>query len=356
MVRSRAIMKGCGRPLAACMIDGFGWFHASDYRRTWLFFDDVQYVLPAGDGPHPGAVPNRVWLHYPDKIANRPEYVVERPELTVQEVEGLLDAAKADAEDPDWVRLVDNLPQADRDYATMVAFCDPGVLDGMAQQRLRIEAASVAYLVGKLLLHADRTSTIPIVGQQRAADLLRWKLGRQASHVVGGRHGNAFAAFAAGLSLDFVSDRELETVEWGRLSRFKERNLDLLERHQVHLLEVAQTFNDFPAGEGFEQRLEQLKTEAKKARLELDETARAAWIDMGLGLAKDAVVGAASGLVPALALLRAHGAAEAAVGLVAGGAGAIGAVAAKAADAFEKASAAKRSSMAYLLRAESEMR
>lgn len=27
--------------LHACMIEGFGWFRDSDYRRSWLFFDEV---------------------------------------------------------------------------------------------------------------------------------------------------------------------------------------------------------------------------------------------------------------------------------------------------------------------------
>jgi hypothetical protein len=349
----KEIMKR--RPLSASMIDGFGWFHAADYRRSWLFFDDVEYVLPPTPGPHPGAVPNTVWLHYPDNVANTPEYVLRRPEMAVDDVQRLLDEARVDAENADLVALVDSLPQADRDYATMVAFCDPGVVDAMARHSRRIEAVAVAYLVNKLLLHADRTSTIPIVGQQLAAEILRWKLRRRASRGVGARHANALAAFAAGLSLDFISDAELENVELSKLLRFKERNLNLLERHQVHLLEVAQTFNDFPAGDGFDQRLEQLKTEARKARLELDATARAAWFGMGLGLAKDAVVGAATGLMPVLAVLRVHGIADAAIGLAAASAGAVGAVAAKAADAFEKVRTASQFSMAYLLRAEAEI-
>jgi hypothetical protein len=33
--------------LRACMIDGFGAFEEADYRRSWLFFDDVDYILPA---------------------------------------------------------------------------------------------------------------------------------------------------------------------------------------------------------------------------------------------------------------------------------------------------------------------
>jgi hypothetical protein len=31
--------------LAACMVDGFGWFEQTDYRRSWLFFHDVVSVI-----------------------------------------------------------------------------------------------------------------------------------------------------------------------------------------------------------------------------------------------------------------------------------------------------------------------
>jgi len=38
--------------ISGCMIDGFGWFREDDYQRSWLFFDDVSYVLPPSCCPN----------------------------------------------------------------------------------------------------------------------------------------------------------------------------------------------------------------------------------------------------------------------------------------------------------------
>jgi len=100
-------MAASAPALRACMIDGLGPFEEADYRRSWLIFEDVDYVLPhrlAGSfslaelGDHPG-------------------FAVRRPELGGDAMEQILDATCRDGEDAELKHLIaTRFPLRDREY------------------------------------------------------------------------------------------------------------------------------------------------------------------------------------------------------------------------------------------------
>src|SRR5579872_5958582 len=94
--------------LRACMIDGFGPFEEADYRRSWLFFEDVDYIVPHRlSGMTEG-------MNLDDQL----DFQVCREELAPDDLEQLFELTRWDAEDPELRRLIEScIPRSDRDYA-----------------------------------------------------------------------------------------------------------------------------------------------------------------------------------------------------------------------------------------------
>src|SRR5690348_13202186 len=91
--------------LESCMIDGFGSFEEADYRRSWLFFHQVDYILPVEvAGP----------LEMPANLDSRPDFRVARPELSAEEQRRLVELARQDAMDPAFrSRVLALVPRSD---------------------------------------------------------------------------------------------------------------------------------------------------------------------------------------------------------------------------------------------------
>jgi len=101
---------------------------------------------------------------------------------------------------------------------------------------------------------------------------------------------------AAELSCDFVSDEQLLRVPFDRLVEFKKHHRRLLEREQLHLLELAQEVEALADGPEFDARLRHLHLQVSKRKQELNTETRQAWLGFGLDLGAKAL---ASGSVAA---------------------------------------------------------
>jgi hypothetical protein len=289
--------------LSACMVDGFGWFEPADYRRSWLFFDDVVYVLPKSTSPP---------LEFLPGVFDRNDGIVVRPELSATAWQIIGEAARSDAADPSFRRIVETIPPPDLHYTRTVAACDREMVAALGLDRTADPAMAVARLLEKLLLYAGINGLVPIVGRDWASQLLAAKLtaGRPGSGrtLLSPGQGETYAAFSAGLSLDLIDDHKLVALPFERLHQFKEGHRDLLERHQLHLIEVTRAFGAMPVNEQREAALAELRVKAMKVRLELDDEAHHAVSSMGLDLLKKGVDSAMSkeglvvGVATALAL------------------------------------------------------
>jgi hypothetical protein len=329
--------------LRACMIDGFGSFDGADYRRSWLFFDDVDYVLP-----HELCGP----IELP-ALEHHQDFALCRDPLSPDAIDHLLELTYRDMADPELRRLVEaQSANADREYAAVLVWSDVQVRDRI------LGAAPVdplLFLLNKLLWMSAHRGAVPIVGRGYATELLAHKLRRTGTarlglNLLSARGIPLFATFAAGLSFDFVPDAQLVATPLPRLIEFKQRHRDLLARHQLHLVEVAEAFAALPDDADFPGRLAQLRLQAQRERLELEERAREAWIEVGLDLAKKAIGAASAGALSGLAVLRGHSWSDVLAATVPAAVAASGVVLSSVIDSRAKARA-RATPMAYLFRA-----
>ncbi len=289
--------------IEAVMIDGFGWFDEADYRRSWLFFDDVYYVLPAETrGP----------VFYPPQLQNRPDFRLARTETGSRDAEIIARAADIDVSDEELRSNIDDVPARDARYAAMVVSSD-AELDESVRERARAQPSfAIAYLANKLLYVAARDGRVPIVGRRYASEILKTKLVRRtapapattppAAFSTG--DGSSAASLAAGLSLAFVDDARLRSVEFEKLVRFKASHRGLLGRHQIHLVQTAQAFRSIPDTPDLDDRVRALRAEALGRRAELDLEAESAWRTAGFEIAAKAAETALAGAVSAIVVLR----------------------------------------------------
>lgn len=333
--------------LRACMIDGFGAFESADYRRSWLFFDDVDYVLPHElRGP----------IDLP-ALDDSQEFAVCREPLPPDVVPHLLALTHRDMEDPALRNLVETLaPATAREYAAVLVWSDIQVRDHVRRTGL---IDPLLFLLNKLLWFSAQHNSVPIVGSGYATELLAHKLrqtgaGHLGRNLLSARGTPMFAMFAAGLSLDFVTDAQLAAAPIARLVEFKQRHRDLLARHQLQLIEVAEAFAALSEDADFDGRVTQLRLQARREQLELDERARDAWIDVGLDLTKKAIVAATAGAFSGLAVLREHSWGDVLAASLPAAVAAGGVVLSSLVDSRAKARA-KATSMAYLFRAAEDL-
>jgi hypothetical protein len=325
--------------ISGCMIDGFGWFHEADYRRSWLLLDQVEYIMPPRiEGP----------LSFPSDLEARREFQVSRP---VAPAEALITEAVSDCAKIEFLELVRKIPARDVEYAQLVVWSDADARGALASSGVVEPAGAVSYLLNKLLWRARKTTAAPLVGQPYASDLLIWKIAQtvsQLSDLPWKRrdiaHQYGYAACAAGLSLDFVADDELATSDIRRLAAFKASNKPLLERNQAAIMEAVRKFDGLPLTAAFPSELARLRQEAVNERLRLEELARDAWIETGLGIAKRAAAAAASGFGGGMLLLSAKQAPLTAL------AAAGGVIAAEALNALAKRATAEAPRMSFLFK------
>jgi hypothetical protein len=265
--------------IKSCMIDGFGWFKPADFRRSWLFFDQVEYILPHDTDKGFGyALPVYQSAQY--KVAHMR---FDQP----SDIQKLWDAACADAEDPILSALIRDMPAEDLEYARRVVSADVE-LAPFARNNLQ-PVLAISFLLNKLLLYARSTDSVAIVGRSYAHDLLLQKASAASRNAAKMKNSLSVTAFAAGLSFDFVTDESLEKVDFDLLRKFKADNQLLFHKHQCHILEVAQKFKALPDTEEFDDQLRELKFKALQTRIEMEEQAMDAWSSISTNLAKAAI-------------------------------------------------------------------
>jgi len=318
------------------MIDGLGWFHEADYRRSWLLLDDVEYVLPS-----------RIQgsLTYPPGLEERSEVTVGRPSAPAG---AIVQEARADCDDPEFLEIVRRIPERDAAYSELIVWSDAEARAALGTDAPPGAPLAVSYLLNKLLWRARESGAAPLVGQPYASDLVVWKIGRIVSELPWKRqesgHRFGYAAFAAGLSLDFVGDEDLASADIERLVAFKTANRPLVERAQQAVVEAVRRFDGLPSSGAFSTELTRLRQDALNERSRLEELARSAWLDTGLGLAKRAAAAAAKSSVGGmlvLSVLQNPLAAVAAAG---------GIVAVEAVDALTKRASAPAPKMTFLFK------
>jgi hypothetical protein len=190
--------------------------------------------------------------------------------------------------------------------------CDRAMASALNLDRTLDPAMAVALLLEKLLLYAGANGMIPIVGRHWAESLLEAKLSWIAPgtdrSLMPPNQASTYAAFSAGLSLDFLDDHKLTALSFERLRHFKDSNRDLLSRHQLHLTEVAREYQSIETDHRREPALQDLRLKAIKKRAELDDEARTSVRSLGLDLLKKGIDSATSkegmvvGVATALAL------------------------------------------------------
>jgi hypothetical protein len=323
--------------ISGCMIDGLGRFHEADYRRSWLLLDEVDYIFPLEtQGP----------LVFPEDLDRRQRFRLSRPDVPVDE---LADLSERDSKDDQFLELVEAIPPRDIEYARLLVWSDAAACGEFGLKLAPEPALAIAYLLNKLVHCARQKGAAPLVGQQYAADLLAWKIA-QATNDLSWRRDEVrqhygYAAFAAGLSLDFLHDSEIVAADVASLARFKTSHRDLFEKNQNAVMEVARKFDGLPNSDAFAAELSKLRHEAADERSRLENLAHQAWTEAGLRIAKRAVGAAVSGLGGGMLLLSAKQAPIAAM------AAAVGVIASEVADALSKRASAPPPRMSFLFKA-----
>ena len=326
--------------LRACMIDGFGWFENGDYRKSWLMFEDVDYVFPA-ETTGPG--------FYPKAVLEGREYSAQQVSVG-DAVEHVEQRVARGMDDAGLLEILRSIPGTDADYARRVVSLDPELSPLLKRYGDRDAAPAVLALVAKLLLYARRTGAVPIVGRDYAWSLLskvaqdepRPKGVLQVGAVVDHKASVAYSAFEAGLSARELDGEVLDRLEFDRLRKFKESYGNLLRRHQDAVREVALSFDGIAGSAEFVTEVEILRAKARSDRTKFDREFRDACVDFGIK------VGGLAIAAPVSALMLSP------PGLVAGATMAAGAVAALCLAGVETLNSyrkAKDTEMAYLLRA-----
>jgi hypothetical protein len=339
------------------MIDGFGWFAEANYRRSWLFFDDVDYIFAA----------RSIWPGYPPAWAGSSrDFALTRPVLATAMLEGLVDRVRSALDERGLRTLVAaRVPEKDARYAVDAVSLDEDLRPVRERAGVRLDPAfALGFLAAKLLATARASGAVPLFGRPYAADILASVAGGEASREEPGAaslltpQGNArVVTIATDLSCSFVSDDQLLHVPFERLVDFKSKHRRLLEREQLHLVEIAQEVEALPDGEEFDARLRRVRLDALKRKHELHTEAREAWLGFGFDLAAKTLAsgGVAAAFESAVAVIRGAAAGNlahaAAVGAVAG-AGVVAASALHTAwDLFRK----RGGSLAYLFEAETAL-
>jgi len=91
--------------------------------------------------------------------------------------------------------------------------------------------------------------------------MLAWRASRQELGLPWKKNPNrdVCAAFAAGLSLDFLEDSDLVDADIEHLARFKEQNLALMEKSQESILVTSERFAKLANAPEFQAELAALR-------------------------------------------------------------------------------------------------
>jgi hypothetical protein len=336
--------------LTASMIDGFGWFPEERYRRTLLLFDRIQYVLP-----------NYVrGLMAPPWVYGQPDFeAIESPSDTGRARERL-EHAERDTHDPEFRQLFELIPEDDAVYSLNVLRSDIE-MQSSGRPMVHKPITAVSYLAEKLLDHCAAVGCVPVVGQDYAASILAFKSARRltplsSGSVLTGPQATALNTVAAGLSYAFVSDADLRRTTTERILRYKAANRELLDRHQLHLVSVAQRFAQLAPNEAqFMQEMSALRQQALAERMAMEQDAREAWHSAGFRLAERGLLVAGGGLITALGLIGSKSLVEVAATAVPAFVGASAFAAVQGLKAWNETRKARHVAVSYLVEAAREL-
>jgi len=335
--------------LNACMLDGFGWFHESDYRRTWLSFNKVDYVFPVE------ATGKLVYLH---STLEDPRYRGVRWKVPRTVLETILSSAVRDLQQDHLLAILrDEVPAQDALYALRVVETDPQAQELEALRSDPPPQLALAFLANKLVSYALAAGTIPVVGRTYASRYLSEKLrvagaftsAQSHTSIVPPSRYQTVAGFGSGLSVGFIDDRTLTEIPFEKLERFKADHLSLLRRHQHWVVDTALGFQELVEGPDYREKLAALRLEAEKKRMDIEAEARDAWASTGLDITRQGLVVGTASVATGFAVLRTHSLEELLVAAVPGIVAGLGVAAAASLDAFAKSRRARRHSVSYLM-------
>lgn len=324
------------------MIDGFGWFEKADFRRAYLMFEEVEYILPRDVAPP---------LFYPLAVYEATGHRVVHAELSSGALPLIAQQATIDAQRSSMSQLVGSIPRDDVEYARLVVGCDVE-LEPLLRGKLPDAGWAISFLVNKLVWHAARTGAVPIIGRGYAGSILREKLQTSSSvsrltSTVPKVHRD-YAAFGAGLSLAFISNEKLAALPFAVLEEFKQDNKVLLARQDRHISSIVERYQALGEGAGMEARIASLREDVSREREALETDARLAWRSIKNDVARNAIVTTATSIATGLAVMKGGDtSALLAVGLPALLAGASSAIASSV-ETLSKLRRAKSHPLAYL--------
>jgi len=341
-----------GAMLTASMLDGFGWFPEERYRRTLLLFDGMRYVLPS----------YVKGLMAPPWVYSQPDFEAVEHGSDTESVRSRRERAERDANDQAFRCFFQTIPEEDASYALNVVSSDREL---RSENRPVIQEPTVAvsYLAEKLLDYCDANGCVPVVGQDYAANILAFKSARRlvtplsTGAVFNLQQATALNTVAAGLSYAFLSDSDLKRTTKEKILRYKADHRELLERHHLHLVSVAQRFAELSADDAaFTTELLALRQQALAERMTMEQEAREAWRSAGLELAEKSLLVAGGGLITALGLIGTKSLADLAATALPAAVGAATVVAAQGLKAWNQSKKARTVAISYLVGASEGLR
>ena len=333
------------------MLDGFGWFPQERYRRTLLLFDSIQYVLPTYVSG----------LMAPPWVYNQADFEAVEYQSDARRVRERLECAEIDAHGVGFRRLFESVPEDDAAYALNIVTSDRAMRLGN-RPLIQEPIVAVSYLAEKLLDQCAANGRVPVVGQDYAATILAFKSARRlvtpanSSAVLTVPQATALNNVAAGLSYAFVSDSVLRRTTTQRILEFKASNRELLERHQMHLISVAQRFAEIaPDDARFAIEMMALRQQALAERMAMERDAREAWRSAGLQLAEKGLLVAGGGMLTALSLIGTKSLVEVAATTLPAMLGAAAFAGVQALKAWDKTRKVRTVAISYLVEAAPEL-
>ncbi len=277
--------------LSAIMCDGMGWFTDTDYKRMLLLYDEIYYLLPKTCVNFRGLGGKQDRVYFPPETLKSPSFKAYYFEPDDVHRQLILDAAKQDAENPDFKRFVAAIPYPDRYYTWRITNTD-GELGGGSSLELPLEqdTFSHAVLLNKFLWAAEKCDMIPITGKSYIHGLISTKY-RASIEVlkqmvpdiplplvkVDRLRYNPVVSDIVG---SFVPDSELEKRTEDEIIAYKHKHRVLLERFSFAARQMVGQIESLPATPDFDSDLRELyQTQVWYEHQKLKQELAATWSD-----------------------------------------------------------------------------
>ncbi len=301
--------------LTAIMCDGMGWFAEIDYKRMLLTYDKIYYLLPREVVKFKDERGKTFSLYFPNSLRDDPAFEVYHFVPDDKERQLIFEAAGADLSNPDFVNIIDTIPEIDQRYTWSVVNVD-GDLGGGDSIRLPSDQArlSHAILMNKFLLAASSLGCIPITGKPYIHGLISEKY-RYCVENLRSRRPDLLPSTLREktvktnpvidqLVTSLVADEELHRRTEVEIIRFKQRNAELFQRYSYMVRGLVDKVSALPFSDDFEAEVQELiQTDAWKEKDDIESELRSAWNKLFKSALKSAVSGLIGvGVAPFLSL------------------------------------------------------